>query len=191
MNFSYKSAPEPIKEVCDDSSVYRMLSVELDASNLPSGYMIPKLCPLKVDYKTKKATVLKRARVFSDLASNAVTLKVAKGHPFKVGDVIGNKEGGQAITQIDTSDALYDSIKIGTTLGAFEAGDVLCEVVAGDNDTFAEVDNANYLCYNRKVAVDKDGITPVGQAYMVQEANLIVPVTEDDKVTLTSRFNFI
>lgn len=63
--------------------------------------------------------VVKFAKVQTNAAESAVKIKVYKGHDFKVDDVICAAENGAAyaITKVDTSNAAYDEITIGTTLG--------------------------------------------------------------------------
>lgn len=63
--------------------------------------------------------VVKFAKVQTNANASATAIKVYKGHDFKVGDVICAAENGAAyaITAIETSNASYDEITIGTTLG--------------------------------------------------------------------------
>lgn len=63
--------------------------------------------------------VVKFAKVQTNAADSATKIKVYKGHDFKVDDVICAAENGAAyaITKVDTSNASYDEITIGTTLG--------------------------------------------------------------------------
>lgn len=69
--------------------------------------------------------VVKYARVAAAVTATDVTIKVYKGHDFKVGDVVFAKEGGAAyaITAIDESAADSDTLTIGTTLGVALAKD--------------------------------------------------------------------
>ena len=59
------------------------------------------------------------AKLQADAADNATAYRVLKGHNFKVGQFIASAEGAKAyaITAIDTSNAAYDQITVGTTLG--------------------------------------------------------------------------
>lgn len=63
--------------------------------------------------------VVKTARLHEDATEATTDYKVKKGHHFKVGDFVMLKVGAKAyaITKIDTSDAVYDKITVGTTLG--------------------------------------------------------------------------
>lgn len=188
INVTYTSPPDRVKEVCDERSVYKMPTVQLDASNLPSGYKIPKLCPINVDWITRKATVCKRVRVYADADSAATTVLVEKNHPFSVGNYISDgSEVGKAITAIVYGTS-YDTLTVSFGV-AVTAGTVLHEA----NTATAKVEKAtaNHLCYNNKVAVNGDSLTPIGKVYSIVEANLTVPVTASDKTSLTARFMFI
>lgn len=77
--------------------------------------------------------VTKTAKVIEAAANTATEYKVAKKHNFKVGEFIALKTGdvAYAITAIDTSDADYDVLTVGTTLGVAAAvGDVIFQAAA-------------------------------------------------------------
>jgi len=77
--------------------------------------------------------VVKTAKAQANAANNATAYKVLKGHNFKVGNFLttGLLKIAYAITAIDTSNADYDTLTVGTTLGvAVAAGDVLIEAAA-------------------------------------------------------------
>src|SRR6218665_2951971 len=63
--------------------------------------------------------VLKTARLHTAASNTATDYLVLKGHGFKVGDFIAALTGAKAyaITAINTSNADYDTISVGTTLG--------------------------------------------------------------------------
>lgn len=72
--------------------------------------------------------VLKVAKVYEDATNAATDYKVAKGSHFKAGDFLTIKAGdiAYAITAVDKSNAAYDVLTVGTTLGtAVSAGDLL------------------------------------------------------------------
>ena len=82
--------------------------------------------------------VVKTARLTEDATATTKAYKVAKGHHFKVGDFIMLKVGAKAykITSINTSETLYDTINVGTTLGeAATAGAALVLAAAESADT--------------------------------------------------------
>lgn len=69
--------------------------------------------------------ILKTAKLTANATNTATTYSVAKGHGFKVGEFLASATGAKAyaITAIDTSDAGFDVLTVGTTLGvALTAG---------------------------------------------------------------------
>ena len=72
--------------------------------------------------------VVKTAKVTANVAADGTSIKVAKGHQFKVGDFIMAALNGKAyaITAIDTTTSTtYDTITIGTAIGAVSEGGVI------------------------------------------------------------------
>lgn len=81
----------------------------------------------------RRVTAIKTATVYEAATNTATDIKVAKGHNLKVGNYIANVKGGKAyaITVIDTANAAYDTISVGTTLAvALVVGDVLWQSTA-------------------------------------------------------------
>lgn len=81
--------------------------------------------PVGFDESTRKARVVKIAVLHANATNSATTYQVKKGHNFIVGEYMGATAGGAAyaITDIDTSNADYDVLTVGTTLGvALTAG---------------------------------------------------------------------
>lgn len=77
--------------------------------------------------------VIKTAQVAVAAQASDTSIKVAKGHNFAKGDAVTTKTGGAAyaITAIDTaSSKAYDTITVGTALGALEKGTVIFEAKA-------------------------------------------------------------
>ena len=77
--------------------------------------------------------VVKRAKLTAAATNSDTSYKVAKGHPFKVGDVImlATSAKAYAITAIDGSNSGYDTLTVGTTLGAAaNIGDQLMQAAA-------------------------------------------------------------
>jgi hypothetical protein len=62
---------------------------------------------------------IKTAKLYTAAGNTDTTYQVYKGHGFKVGDFIAALTGAKAsaITVIDTSNASYDVLTVGTTLG--------------------------------------------------------------------------
>lgn len=73
--------------------------------------------------------VIKTAKVYEQAGSSATSYKVDKGSQFKVGDFISASASGAAyaITGIDTSEAGYDTITVGTTIGEAALGATLVQ----------------------------------------------------------------
>lgn len=111
---------------------------------------------------------IKTARI-TEAANNTVTAyKVEKGHHFKKGDFVMLKVGAKAyaITAIDTSEATYDTITVGTTLGeAVKVGDALVQASA------QSASNTSAFKYAPKALV--------GDSYEVKELDnhIVVAVT--------------
>lgn len=83
--------------------------------------------------------VIKIADVTADVGSTAKTVKVAKGHNFKVGDavLVALTSVATLITAIDTSNSAYDTITLKATLGAISAGGQLVEAAEESADASA------------------------------------------------------
>ena len=78
--------------------------------------------------------VVKTLKVYEAATNTATSIKVFKGHEAKVGDVISNSKfagASVAITAINTSNADYDTITVGATIGVvLNVGDVLVQANA-------------------------------------------------------------
>lgn len=83
-----------------------------DGNIIPAGSVICK-------GPTSLYRILKTARLHTAAGNTATDYLVLKGHGFKTGDFIAALTGAKAyaITGINTSNADYDTISVGTTLG--------------------------------------------------------------------------
>lgn len=102
--------------------------VALAATGLANGSVIPAGTPVVYDEATRIGTIVGGGYLQANATSSAVTYRLVKGHTFKVGDYLSVVAGGTAyaITAIDTSNASYDTVTVGTTLGVgYSAGQVL------------------------------------------------------------------
>lgn len=92
----------------------------LDTTGLIPGSIIPAATVVIADDATRKVKIVKSAKVVEIAAADALVYKVSKGGQFAVGDNIGLVLKGKAypITAIDKTNVLYDSLTVGTTLGA-------------------------------------------------------------------------
>jgi hypothetical protein len=100
----------------------------LDTSVLPAGNTVLAGTPIGYNEATRVANVVKTAILNASATNTATQYQIKKGHHFKVGDNVASVVGGTAyaITAIDQTNAAYDLITVGTTLGiTFSAGDVL------------------------------------------------------------------
>lgn len=99
----------------------------LDIAPLTAGDTIAAGTPISYDESTRIAKVVKTAVAAANATNTATDYQVKKGHNLKVGDYLALGVGSKAyaITAIDTSNAGYDVVTVGTTLGAaVTAGDV-------------------------------------------------------------------
>lgn len=97
-------------------------------TTLASGSVLKAGLPFGFDESTRKARCIKVATLYANATNSATTYQVLKGHNAIVGEYFGYTVGGAAyaITVIDTSNAAYDVLTVGTTLGvAITAGNVL------------------------------------------------------------------
>lgn len=86
--------------------------------------------------------VVKVAKVVADVTETGKAINVAKGHNFKVGDIVMVVEGSvaHAITAIDsTTNKTYDVVTVKTTLGAIKQGDFIIEAKAESTTTTSEL----------------------------------------------------
>lgn len=105
----------------------------LNTTGLTAGNIIPAGTPVVYDEVTRVASILHNARAQANAGASAVNYPVEKGHSLAVGDYLASGAvGGKAfaITAIDTSNASFDTITVGTTIGAVTAGDLLFESTA-------------------------------------------------------------
>lgn len=88
-------------------------------SALAPGSVLKAGTPVGFDESTRKARVIKLAKLTANAANNATQYQVEKGHSFIVGEFVGYAIGGAAyaISSIDTTNPDYDVITLATTLG--------------------------------------------------------------------------
>lgn len=76
---------------------------------------------------------LKTAKMYANATNVATDYQVVKGHGFKVGDFFASAVGAKAyaITAINKSNAAYDILTLGTTIGvALTAGQAVFQALA-------------------------------------------------------------
>jgi len=99
----------------------------LDRTGFPDGTIIPAGTPMSFDESARTAKPLVTAVIYANAGSTDTTYQVKKGHLLQVGNYFALIQGGgkaYAITVIDTTNANYDVITVGTTIGAATAGDM-------------------------------------------------------------------
>lgn len=104
----------------------------LDITGLKVGSIIPAGTPFIFDEATRLAKPLVTSKMAVLAGASDVVYKVAKGSQFVVGDNLSAVKGGKAypITAIDTTNAAYDALTVGTTLGALAVGDFVFKSTA-------------------------------------------------------------
>jgi len=111
--------------------------LKLDITGLAIGSVLPAASIISYDEITRVGKVVKSTNATAIVNAGVLTIPVKKGHTFKVGDIIAKIVGGKAsaITAIDTSNALIDTITIGAALEALAAGDSLFQAAAASTTT--------------------------------------------------------
>lgn len=76
--------------------------------------------------------VVKTGEVIAEVAAADTSIKITKFHNFKVGDIIMTEPGkaAHAITAIDTTNKKYDTLTVGTAIGAIALGGCIVEAKA-------------------------------------------------------------
>lgn len=167
----------------------------LDKSALPSAmdYLL-KGALMSVNRATRAAKVVKNAIVQADATNTATAIKVKKNHVFVVGNYIAKTVGGAAyaITAIDTTNADYDQLTVGTTLGvALTAGDVLFQSSATGAAAAAEANVANGILLHDAQLEEHTTVNVALSILEIKESDLPYAVTTANKTSLTSRFLFV
>ncbi len=127
----------------------------LTKGTLVTGDVVKAGTPVVFDEAARTASVLHVAVMQANAASNATSYQVLKGHTLKVGDYLAKNSGGPAyaITAIDTSNAGYDALTVGTTIGATTAGDTVFASTATGASASA-LPAANGLVYDDVAVTD-------------------------------------
>jgi hypothetical protein len=144
--------------------------------------------------------VVKTAKLQADATNSATDYRVKKGHQFKVGNVLTTKDVTNckafAITAITTTEADYDTLSVGTTLGvAMTAANGVVFVEAAAEKT----DGTAVPKYTPKaVTIDTVEIKSNGNHFVaamifgvVKESLLPFPVNSDLKSRLGVNVKFL
>jgi hypothetical protein len=124
------------------------------------------------DENTRLVTLLKTAVIVEAAAAGATAYKIAKlnkdqAHLFVSGDIFAKTVGGPSYAgTLNTTNADYDIVTVGTTLGDMAVGDVLFHSAASGATAGAlkvavngQLRNHAYVSKNEFVAVVRQGIT--------------------------------
>lgn len=183
---------EPVeRELYAVDSGYRSQGgFNLDTDGLAGQSHVPVLCPLFIDFKTRKAYVVNNLKVVEKADTGATTIKVQKGGFPKAGKFMLSSSAGVTVSKVDTSNEEYDTLTVTATKADIPAGAVLAEAEF-KADTYTATRTANALNYARTKIEGGATVTALFRAYEIKEAELYIPVTEADKASLTSRFMFV
>lgn len=181
---------QAVRELCNIETIYRLSGgFNLNTDNLPTGYILPPLAPLAVNFATREATLAIRLRIHENGAAGN-KIKVDKGAPIEKGQFYSDGTNTLQVVSVDTSHYGYDEItaKAATTSFTIDSP-ILTEVKAATGNEAKVI--PNFLNYDpRKIEVGTT-ITAVGRAYEVQLADLYIPLTKADQEALGHRFIFV
>lgn len=179
----------PMEELYRVDTGYRMSGgFNLSIQGLTAGATVPPLAPVSVDKTTRTATLLKRVRVL-EAGSAAKTLKVSKFSQVTAGAFLSNGTATLTVASVDTSDKDFDLITAKADTSAFTLGAILYEATDASANKSKGV--ADYLIYAPTKVEEGATITALARAFEVQTSKLYIPLTEDDKKSLTDRFIFV
>ena len=191
----YNVAPPVEREVCDESTIYRLNDggMDLDKSNLPAKGWLPELCPLFRDKVERKAYACLRVKVVEAAAAAATTFKIQK-NPFlsfiKAGFLLSDGTNVITVASVDTSNEAYDVVTASSALSASIAKDaILVEAAVADDASAKHV--ANFASFGWRNIEVEDSVTFVGRVFSILEDELYIPFTAADKAALGDRFMFI
>ncbi len=141
-------------------------------TNVPAARcLIPGGTPITYDEATRLANICFRFELYADAAHDDTVYQIVKdntkyGTLAKVGmnimampATLATDGAAYAITEIDTSNADYDTITLGTTIGVgYSAGDVLAEADSAHASTAVLLYTAKALT-GRDLLVEDDNLT--------------------------------
>lgn len=174
MTLGAKSTCVKVSAIDTTNAAYDTLTVSALEEAVTAGQVLFEAIAL-VTGKTKDGT------------KDATSLDIAKNSGVKAGMSIIIGENTYHVTAVDTSNGSKDVL----TLSEGLAADV------SNNTDFVEVQKsvpvrtANFIIYEKtKVESGIVLVAVIMRAYEIQEAKLVLPISEKDKETLTSRFQF-
>lgn len=156
--------------------------VTVSAADLVAGSVLQEGTPIGKD-SAGLYHVVKTAKITEAASNTATTYKVEKGHHFKKGDFVMLKVGGKAyaITAIDASNAAYDEITVGTTLGvAAKVGEALVQAAAESTGTASAFKYAPKAMTGDSYTVEALSNHAVVAVTIGQFKESIIPALSDD-----------
>lgn len=142
------------------------------AQSFPVGTVLRRGTPIKVDFESMTAAVVKIGDVLE--GSTETVLRLAKGHYFTVADVItklGDGSKTPTVKSIDTTNTDYDAVTLSEAYTGLKKGDVIVESAAVDSGTAAPKYVPNMVVGAEK-RFDGKGIPAIDAAY---EAVVLYP----------------
>jgi hypothetical protein len=190
------TAPDTVQnELWQEKSIYILAGgFKLYKTNLPTALTaLPKGQMLYVNFTTRLAYAVKTAVVYETYTGTATTIKVNKGHLFKVTDHIAHGSDAVDITAIDTTTStLYDSFTLSGQLAAgnVAADEILFQSVSEGDLTPVYSPNAlNYI--EATPLTGTPAVTALGRAYEIKTALMPNGINAAQIASLGSRFMFI
>ena len=181
---------EPEEKYSVKTGANRIGLFSLDTTNLDANSYLPSFTPICADLAKKTAKVVRNAKVTVEATATDVAIKVAKGSLFVTGMFIGNGSKGGTITAVDKTNADYDLITVGVTLGVkLVVGTVLFEATSAGGTVQKNV--ANSALYGRwQVVSGPNNITLLRTAAEIEPSKLTVPFSSNDKAAMAGWFQF-
>lgn len=140
----------------------------LDTTGLTAGTVIKAGHPMIADEAARTAKPLPTATMYEAAGSTATDYKVNKGHTLKVGDNFAAATGNKAyaITAINTSNAAYDVVTVGTTIGAVAAGATVFASATTGTSNSALPDGRKGLLYSDVVVAPGESVSVAVEAHV-------------------------
>lgn len=137
----------------------------LASTGLAKGTVIKAGTPFVYDEVQRNATMVGGGVLQAAATNTDTTYKVEKGHTLKVGDYLALTAGSKAyaITTIDTTNADYDTLTVGTTLGAAAAVGANVFASTATGATAAAYPAVNGLLYSDVVVAGNNSVSIVNR----------------------------
>ena len=173
--------------ICDGNKSVKVTAIDKSNANYDSltfdaafGAVVPSG---KIVYEAK--ALIKGIKIAEATTESGKTVKVDANSGAYVGMKLTNGTKTVTVDKVVVGDS-YDTLTVSTAFGVLEVGTELDETGAT-----AKKNCANFLIYGHtKVEAGIVLVALLMQAYEIQEDKLTLPVSEKDKETLTSRFQF-